>query len=476
MGIRTALVRLFTRQDDLDLTSGSIARPLGILALPVIITNVIQTVYTLVDTFWLGQYSTASLAAITLAYPLAYLLLSVSFGLPVAGSIHVAQATGGEAHERAAHAAAQTVTYGLLSGTVVGVLGFFFVDDVLALYDITSDVHRFATSYLQIMSLGLPSTVGFVAFLSLMRGSGDTITPLPVMLGSITLNALLDPILIYGWRFVPELGIRGAAIATFTARTLAALVGFYLLFASSRGLDVEARHFWPDFSWGRKLARTGLPTSVEQMGRGISINLLLVIVGTFSTAAVAGYGIGIRVISTIGFATVGISRGVETMTGQNIGAGKLDRAVTTNYRAAAIAFGSLTAIAVLTWLTARPIVSLFTDEPATIRFGVSFLHWVVPTFGFIGVLRTFVGGFRGIGMTTVAAAIVLTTRAVIRLPLSWFGAQAVGPSGVWISIAVSNVVGAVLAVAWFRLGSWRDNALATLGDATRESTDAVGSD
>ncbi|WP_247728504.1 MATE family efflux transporter [Halovivax limisalsi] len=475
MGIRNAFVDLFDAQDDLDLTSGSIVRPLGMLALPVVLTNAIQTIYTLVDTFWLGQYGNPSLAAITISYPLAYLLLAVSYGLPVAGSIHVAQETGGENHRRAAHAAAQTVTYGLAAGVVVGSIGFVLVDDILALYDITPTVHRLATQYLQLLSLGLPATIGFIAFVSLLRGSGDTVTPVPIMLGSLALNATLDPILIFGWGIVPELGIRGAAIATVTARTLATVVGFALLFGSGRGLGIEAHQFRPDGSWARRLVRTGVPTSVEQTGRGIAINLLLVMVGTFSTAAVAGYGIGIRVVSTVGFATVGISKAVETMTGQNVGAKKFDRAMRVNYRAAAIVFASLSALAAATWVGAEPLVRLFTDHQPTVEHGVTFLRWVVPTFGCMGVARTFVGGFRGVGKTTVAAVIVLTTRGIIRLPTAWFGARAIGPAGIWIAIAASNVIGAMLAFAWFRAGRWRESALEPV-DTSDDETASVASD
>lgn len=475
MGIRNAFVDVFDRQDDLDLTSGSIVRPLGILALPVILTNAIQTVYTLVDTFWLGQYGNLSLAAITLSYPLAYLLLAVSYGLPVAGSIHVAQETGSENPRRAAHAAAQTITYGLLAGVIVGSIGFFLVDDILALYDLAPTVHRLATQYLQLLSLGLPSTIGFIAFLSLMRGSGDTVTPVPVMLGSLALNATLDPVLIFGWGFIPELGIRGAALATVTARTLATVVGFTLLFGSERGLGIELQQFRPDLSWARRLIETGLPTSVEQIGRGISINLLLVMVGTFSTAAVAGYGIGIRIVSTVGFATVGISKAVETMTGQNIGAEKFDRALSVNYRAAAIAFGSLSVLAAATWLGAEPLVRLFTDHQPTVNHSVTFLHWLVPTFGCMGVARTFVGGFRGVGKTIVAAVIVLTMRGVIRLPMAWFGSQEIGPEGIWIAIAASNVIGATLAFAWFRFGPWRDS-VGTINSPGDEAANVASDD
>lgn len=476
MGLRSAVRRLFASQDDLDLTTGSILGPLAVLALPIVFTNVVQTLYTLVDTFWLGRYSTASLAAITLSYPLVFLLLSVAVGLPVAGSIHVAQATGSGDHRQAARIAAQAVTYSLVAALAIGAVGFLAVDDVLALFDVTAAVRRQAVAYVSLLSLGLPTTVGFVAFLALMRGSGDTITPIPVILGSLALNATLDPLLIQGRWIAPELGIRGAAVATLVARGLAAAVGLAVLCGTTRGLGIRRHQFWPDLSWGRRLVRTGLPTSLEEIVRGLSVSGLLLVVGTFSTAVVAGFGIGIRVVTTVVLATIGVSNAVETMTGQNAGAGRFRRVVRTNYLAAAAAFAVLTAVAAVCWVAARPLVGLFSTDPATVEVGTDFLRWVVPTFGCVGAMRAFVGGFRGIGKTAVSAAIVILTVGLVRLPAAWLGAQSIGPAGVWIAIAASNVLGAGLALSWFTLDVWRDRIGSVLGTPTAAGADAAGDD
>lgn len=474
MGLRKTLVGLFDGHEDLDLTSGSIVRPLGLLAVPIVITKVVQTVYTLVDTFWLGRYSTTSLAAITLSFPLAFLLLSVSIGLPIAGSIHVAQATGKDDHRTAALVAAQTIVFSLLAASVLGLAAFFLVDDALLILDVTDAVYAEAVAYLRLLSLGLPATVGFVAFLALIRGSGDTITPLPVMVGSIGLNAALDPFLINGWWIAPELGIRGAAYATITARGLAALLGLSLVVGTWCGFDIRPHQFRPRLAWAGRLVRTGVPTSIEQIGRGLSFNLLLVVVGTFSTTVVAGYGIGIRIFSIVVFATGGLSNAVETMTGQNAGAGNSGRVWRTNYVAAVVSFTFLSAIALVCWLAAEPIVRAFSTDPATIDVGVTFLRWLAPTFGFIGVMWTLVGGFRGLGRTAVAAALVLSVLGLVRVPLAWLGGTVLGANGVWIGIAASNVVGGGLAL-WLFLGpadpgSYLDRSLATGEDGTPEGT------
>lgn len=454
MGLRSAITRLWTSQNELTLTDGPIARPLVVLAVPIVLANLLKTVYTLVDTFWLGQYDTVSLAAITVSYPLAFLLLSIGIGLPVAGSIHVAQALGNDNDHRAVVGAAQTVTYSLLSAIVIGLAGFVVADELVSLLGVSSAVHREATAYLRILSLGLPATVGLAAFMHLLRGSGDTLTPLPIMCGSILLNIALDPLLIFGWWTVPELGIRGAGIVTVVTRALGAVVGFWILFRPNGTFDVAWNMFRPDPEWGRQLAVTGVPKSLEQIGQAVALNSLLIVVGAFATPVVAAYGIGVRVLSTITIAANGVSNAVNTITGQNVGAGRLERVTRTNYVGAIIAFCVLSIVAALCWITAPLIVRLFTADPRVVDHGTTFLRWTVPVLGVIGATRAVLGGFRGAGKTGAAAVLVLTIQGIVRVPAAWIGSGHLGPVGLWVSIPLSAVVGFVLTLGLFRGGSW----------------------
>lgn len=451
MTVRERLRWLFESQAHLDLTSGRIVRPLTLLALPVVVTNLIQTSYTLVDTFWLAGYSTTALASISLAFPLAFLLLALGFGLPIAGSIHVAQAVGGDDEREAGFVAAQTTTVALAFAVLVGAVAFLGVEHLVGLFDVVPAVARQTTLYLQLLSLGLPATTGFIAYSALMRGSGNTMTPLAVMVGTIALNVALDPPLIFGWGPLPELGVLGAGASTVFARVVGTVVGMWLLFGSEKGFEVSARQFVPDPVWVRRLVRTGAPTSLEETGRAISNTLLLVAVGTFSTAVVAGYGLGLRLLSMVFLTTTGVAKGVETMTAQSVGAEKVDRAARVNYLAAGLLFVVMSVIAIESWVVARPLMALFTSDPAVVDTATTMTRWVAPTFGCMGVMRAFVGGFRGIGRTTVAAAIVLSVLGVVRLAVAFAGIGPLGPTAIWLALAVSNAVGALLALAWFRL-------------------------
>ncbi|MFC7018665.1 MATE family efflux transporter [Halomicroarcula sp. GCM10025743] len=474
---------LFRGQEDLDLTSGDIGRPLLFLSLPIVVTNLLQVAYNLADTFWLGQYSTTALAAISFAFPMIFLLISLGMGLSVAGSVLVAQHTGADEHRQAEYAASQTVTFALVASVLLGVAGYFFVGDFLALLGASDQVLPGATGYLQVVSLGLTAMFGFFVFISLMRGAGDTVTPMLVMLGTVILNIVLDPFLIFGWGPFPELGVVGAAIATIFSRGLALAVGVTIMLRGNHGVRIRPRDMVPDREYLGKLLRLGVPASLEGTGRALSVNAMLFIVGTFSVTVVAAFGVGIRVFSLVFMPAIAMDRGVETMTGQNLGAGRPDRAATANHFAAKVSFALLTALGLVTIFAAPTVVSVFSDDPEVVRIGADFLQWVAPTFGFIGIVRAYSGGFRGAGKTLTAAALAVLMLGIIRLPVAWVASRPVavpawlGPAvaelfasslseqGIWLAFGVSNVLSAGIAAAWFLRGTWRDADPREAGEA-----------
>ncbi|MFC7203049.1 MATE family efflux transporter [Haloferax namakaokahaiae] len=452
---------LFKDREEFDLTEGNIVKPLVFLSLPIVVTNLLQTAYNLADTFWLGQYSTEALAAISFAFPMVFLLISLGMGLSVAGSVLVAQHTGAEEGDKAEYAASQTVTFAFLGSLVFGVLSYPLVGPFLDFLGASPAVLPGATSYMQVIALGLPFMFGFFVFVSLMRGAGDTITPMLVMFGTVVLNVVLDPFFINGWALgpiqFPELGIQGAAIATVISRTLAMAVGLGIMLSGSRGIQIHLTDMRPDFEYLRKILQIGVPANIEGTGRALSVNALLLVVGLFPTAVVAGFGIGVRVFSVIFLPAIAVARGVETMSGQNIGAGKYDRAEQANYIAAKGLFVILSIAGVFIFLVPEPIVAVFSDDPAVIGVGAQFLRYVSLSFGFIGIMRAFSGGFRGAGKTLIAAAISIVTLAGIRLPITFVASQYfLGVRGIWLAFFVSNATGAIIAWFWFRRGTWRD--------------------
>ncbi|WP_206425168.1 MATE family efflux transporter [Halosimplex salinum] len=490
-GVRRRVNMVFKDREEFDLTSGGIARPLFYLSIPIVITNLLQTMYNLVDTIWLGRYSTEALAAISFAFPVVFFLISLGLGISIAGSILVAQNIGADDERQAEFAASQTVTFAIIASLILGTVGYFIVGDLLQLLGASDDVLPGATAYLEIISLGMVFMFAFFVFMSLMRGYGDTITPMLVMFVTVLVNMVLDPFLIFGWGPFPRLGVEGAAYATIASRALATAIGLGIMFQGTRGVKIRLADMKPDLAYLRKLLRIGVPASIEGTGNAIAVNLMLVIVSAFPTVVVAAYGVGVRMFSVIFLPAIAVGRGVETMAGQNIGAQEEDRAASASHFAARAMFVVLAAVGVLTWLGAGNIVAIFSDDPEVVEVGRLFLRYVAPTFGFTGIFHSYKGGFRGAGKTMTAALISIGMLGAIRLPVALFASQTfayegswiagivgavpfdplaallaapieavaafdLGYEGIWLAFAVSNISGAAIAFAWYRRGTWRD--------------------
>ncbi len=453
------VLEYFKSREQLDLTGGDISSNLFYLSLPIVVINLLRTAYNITDTFWLGQLSSEALAAITFAFPLIFFLISLGMGIAVAGSVLVAQFEGSGRRERVNYAASQTMVFTFLASLAIGAFGYFFISPVIGLMGASQAVIPLATGYLQIISVGLFAMFGFNVFISVMRGFGDTVTPMLLMLGAVVLNIIIDPFLIFGWWIFPEMGVEGAAIATIFCRGLALLTGLGIMFSGVKGVKISFSRMVPEPGFLVKMLRIGVPATVESTGRSISVNALVAIVGMFATPVVAGFGIGIRIFSLIFLPATAVGRGVETMTGQNLGAGRFDRAERTNWVAAKTMFLLLSAVGVVAFLAAYPIASVFTTSPEVARIGGDFIKIVALSFGFLGLTKAFTGGFRGAGKTAVAAVISIAALGFIRLPIAFFASGPFGPIGIWAAFPVSNVLGAVIAVAWFSRGTWKQRVV-----------------
>jgi len=446
----------FKSREELDLLEGPVAENLFYLSLPVIVINLLHTAYNLADTFWLGQYSGDALAAITFAFPLVFFLISLGMGLAVAGSVLVAQFEGAGKTARRNYAASQTIAFSALAAVILGIFGYFFIGDIVGLLGATGGVAVSAAGYLEIISIGLFSMFGFLVFQSLMRGFGDTVTPMILMLGTVILNIIIDPFFIFGWWILPEMGVEGAALATIISRTLSLTIAIWILFTGRRGLEISLSDMKPDLGFFKKMMNIGVPASVEGTGRSVSVNALTAVVGwSFADPIVAGFGIGVRIFSMIFLPAAAVGRGVESMTGQNLGAGRFERAGETAREGAKYSFLILTVLGVLTFIFADSIASVFTTDGQIARTGAEFLRYVAFSFGFIGILRSYNGSFRGAGKTATAAVISIATLGVIRLPIAYFGSIKFGTRGVWAAFFISNILGALIAYTWYQKGTWK---------------------
>ena len=502
-----------TDDDPVDsITEGSLTRPLFHLAWPIVVVQLLQVTYNIVDTLYLGRLSAEAVGAISLAFPLIFLLVAVAGGFTTAGAILVAQYTGARGDRSAGLVTGQTVSFVALLSVVIAVVGYGFTRPALDALpsdpQTEADVVPLAADYLEIIFLGVPLMFGFFVFTAVMRGYGDTRTPMLVMVISVVVNAVADPFLIFGFANNPLFGwadatpllgradfagleatlfaatgfegwgIEGAAVATVLARGSATAVGLWLLFATSRGPDVTIAHLSPDLETIGDIVRLGTPSMLEQTASAGAMIVLTAIVVTFSPEIVAAYGLGNRLISLVFLPAMGLGRAIDTMVGQNLGAGHADRAARAVRLAATTGAGVMLIVAVVAVTFAEPIVSVFLGDvenaPAVIEAGTEYVRIRSVEFAFIGVSQVILGGFRGAGNTVTAMVISMATLWVgrvgsVALLVFVFGW---GPTGIWVGMAVGNVLGAIIGVAWFARGTWTDAYI----DRTDDGTDSRAGD
>jgi len=463
-----------------SITEGGLVRPLFRLAWPIVAIQLLQVTYNVADTLWLGRLSANAVGALSLAFPLVFLMISVAGGFTTAGSILVAQYTGAESEGSAGEVAGATLAFVGGLSMVLGLAGFLLTADLLAILPssagTTADIVPLAADYMRIFFLGMPALFGFFIFTSLMRGYGDTKTPMRIMFVSVFLNVILDPILIFGWGPVPDLGIEGAAYATVFSRGVATVLGLYVLFVARAGPAVELPHLVPDLGYVWEIIHIGVPSSLEQSMSALALITLTAMVVTFAPPVVAAYGLGNRLVSLIFLPAVGLGRATNTMVGQNLGAKQSGRAERAVYLATGTGAVVLFLAAVVAAAVPEPIVGVFIttgteDATRTIEFGSEYLRIRSVEFTFIAVMQVLLGAYRGAGNTKTALAFSVLALWIGRVPTVYYLAfvAGLGPRGIWIGMALGNIVGAIGAGLWFLRGTWKEAVIEEEPDGPGEA-------
>ncbi|MFO8060694.1 MAG: MATE family efflux transporter [Bacillota bacterium] len=447
------------RSGRVNLIDGPILPALLTLAWPVVLSNLLQTGYNLADTYWVGRLGAEAVAAVSLSFPIVFLFISLGGGFTVAGTALVAQNIGAGREDRANYVAAQTFGFVGLAAVCLAILGFILAESVLTILGPEPDVFPDALAYLRTWFTGVPFVFGFFIFQALVRGSGDTINPMKLMVGSTILNIILDPFFIFGWSFFPELGVQGAAVATVLSRGLAAAIGISMLFRSNLGLRIRAADLKPDLATIRRIVIIGTPAAAEQSMRALGMTAMTATAAAFGTAALAAYGIGNRISSVVFQPSMGFAQATTAMVGQNLGAKRDDRAESTAWLSAGIMLSLLTVLGAVAFAWPGGISSVFltAGDAVALSHAENYLRIIAFSFGFIGVMNVLNGAFRGAGRTATAMTFSLISMFALRVPLAYGLSHHthLGPAGIWWGVALSNVVGALLVAMWFSRGSWK---------------------
>lgn len=444
-----------------DYTKGPILKALITLSLPIIFANIFSTVYQLTDTFWVGRLGAEAVAAVSLTFPVSFFLGSLTLGLASAGSILIAQLKGKNDQESINYTSAQTISMLFIAATCVAIVGYLASETFIGLMSPEPAVAIEATKYLQITFMGFSFFALFFGFQSVLRGVGEVKMPMYIIIFTVFLNFILDPLFILGWGPIPAYGVSGAAVATIGTESLASLMGLYILFKGHKGIQIKLNQLKPNFKELKILAKIGFPTSIEMSARSFSMILMTFLAAIFGTTAIASYGMGGRILSFIIIPALGIAFGTAILVGQNIGADKFDRAIKTTYTAFKLGFFSLLAIGIFTFLFAEPIVAAFVPgEAELIKESAKFLKIMAFGFPFIGLHMGLIGTFRGSGNTRLAMDITIIF-ATIMVGTAYFLSTytPLGVEGIYWAYPIANVLGTAIGFAFFAGSKWREKRI-----------------
>ena len=440
-----------------DYTEGSIGRSVLLLSVPMVLEMVMESVFAVVDVFFVSKLGADAVATVGLTESMLALVYTMAMGLGIGVTATVARRIGERNPEAAARTAVQGIALGVGVAAVLGAAGVTFAPTLLRLMGASPGVIETGTGYTRLMLGG--NVVILLLFLinAVFRGAGDAAISLRVLWVANLLNIVLAPSFIFGVGPLPALGVTGAAVGTTIGRGVGVLLQFWYLTRPGRRVQVERHHVMldPALMW-RLVKLSGTGTFQVLVGTASWIGLVRVI-STFGSAAVAGYTIGMRVLLFALLPSWGLSNAAATMVGQALGAKKPDRAARAVRIAGTYAGVFLGVVGIIFVAFAPAIVRLFTQDPAVAPVASACLRIVALGFPFYAFGMVFTQSFNGAGDTWTPTLLNLVCFWLFEIPFAWFLAKhsGIGVEGAFIAIAAAFSLLAVLSGILFRRGKWK---------------------
>ena len=448
------LKKLFSKTD----SEKTIIKSLLKLAGPIILANILQVTYNLTDAFWVGRLGEKAVASIALSAPIIFLLVSLGIGLSVAGSILIAQYFGAKNEKMVNFSAGQTILMVTIAAIVLSILGVVLSPFILHSMNAPVDIYNYALQYLQIAFLSLLPNFCFFMFQSIMRSIGRPSVPLYIIISTVLLNFILDPLFMFGFAFIPRMEIVGVAIATTITQVIAAIIGLSILFSGKKGIHLKLKDLKPDFKFIKKAFFLGLPTSLEQSARSLAMVVITSLIATFGTLAVASYGVGGNIIQIIIILSMGLSMATSVLAGQSIGSGDRDRAEKITLTSGKISFIILSLFGVLVYFLAPNLIAFFVPKDANIiNLGSHFLKIVAFTFGLIGIQMSVSAILQASGNTLTSMLLTISSQWLIQIPLALLLSKYfnLGTDGIWYSFPLTNFIISIIYILVFKSGHWK---------------------
>jgi len=450
-------IREALRGSHQDFTAGSLNRAILLLAIPMILEMVLESLFAVVDVFWVGRLGADAVATVGLTESLLSLVFAIGLGLSLSTTAMVARRIGEKDPAAAAVAGVQAILLGLTVSVVVGVPCSFYAPNLLRLMGASPQIVSVGSGYARI-ALGGGGVI-MMLFLNnaIFRGAGDAAIAMRLLWVSNIINLVLDPCLIFGWGPFPKLGVTGAAVATFTGRSIGVLYQFYRLLRGTERIRILTSQLQVNFQVLLRLLRVSLTGILQFAIAHTSWIGLVRIVSVFGSAALAGYTIAIRILIFAILPSWGLSNAAATLVGQNLGAKQPDRAQISVWRTGFYNMLFLGFIGVIFLLFATPIIRLFTNDPVVVPLAAACLR--ILSYGNIGYAYGMVmlQAFNGAGDTVTPTIVHFFGFWMLEIPLAYFLAipAHVGANGVYISIVVAEATIAAAGILLFRRGRWK---------------------
>ena len=444
------------------LTDGPLTPALLRLAWPVFVSHALYTLYGLADTIWVGRLSAEALGAVSTSFFASWALLAIG-DLFIAGvTALVSQAVGAERESEASEVVGTAITLAFLAGVGVAAIGWFGARPLFGLLFDDAETIRMGAQYLSLYCLLAPAFYVSHVIDSLYRASGDTHTPMLVLLVGTGLNIALDPLLILGIGPFPRLEVQGAALATIIGQMTAVSIYGVLYLRGHYPIPVRPEHLIRRFSGrrARQIVQIGTPTALIGILFSTVYLVLANFVGKFGAPALAALGIVNRLESLNYLTANAMGMGVATLVGQNLGARQVERAEASADRGALLITITTGGMTVLYLVCPEWIARLFTSDPAALEEAVVFLRIVALAQILMGWELVYGQAFTGAGdtMPPLYASIVTS---VVRIPLAWWLAfhAGVGLVSIWWIISITGILRGIWVSAWFKLGRWKTRGI-----------------
>jgi len=423
-----------------------------------------MALYNIIDTFWVARLGYQAIAALTVVLPYHILVIAISVGTGIGINAFASRRFGERNIEATNHVAGQIFSLAGFFGVIFLMAAVFFAEPILTVCGATPDIMDFATQYLTVLGFGMPFLFFMIIASSLLRGSGDALRPMIFMITGTVANIILDPFLIFGIGPFPEMGVRGAALATVIAQLLGAGLSFYYIVARKSAYRVKLLYLRPSLTILRDIYRVGFPSMIMQITESVCFVLFNNVLSSFGSLALAAVGITIRILDLAFMPIIGVSHGLLPIVGFSFGAHLWKRL----WRAVKLASGGLMLLlagaTVVLEIFAPELIAIFNDDPELMAIAVPAMRIFLSTLVVLGPSILFITTFQGLSKGKEALILSLVRQFIFFVPSLFLLSRILGITGVWLSWPISDTLAFLVSGLWLfreyklqqRTGAWAD--------------------